>query len=73
MVNINGGLNNKPSLLVEFYIKPTPHGAHSGDGTPSKAYTNSVPAQHSSYPGGQHTLLRILRKVFDTRECVSTN
>ncbi len=23
---------------------------------PSKAYTNSVPGQHSIYPGGQHTL-----------------
>ncbi len=26
------------------------------NGTPSKAYTNSVPDQHSIYPGGQHTL-----------------
>ncbi len=26
------------------------------NGTPSKAYTNSVPDQHSIYPGEQHTL-----------------
>ncbi len=26
------------------------------NGTPSKAYTNSVPDQHSIYRGGQHTL-----------------
>ncbi len=26
------------------------------NGTPSQAYTNSVPDQHSIYPGGQHTL-----------------
>ncbi len=25
-------------------------------GTPSWAYTDSVPDQHSIYPGGQHTL-----------------
>ncbi len=25
-------------------------------GTPGKAYTNSVPGQHSLYSGGQHTL-----------------
>ncbi len=25
------------------------------DGTPSKAYTNSVPDQQSLYPDGQHT------------------
>ncbi len=26
------------------------------NGTPSKAYTNSVPDQHSLYPDGQHTI-----------------
>ncbi len=27
------------------------------NGTPGLAYTNSVPDQHSIYPGGQHTLV----------------
>ncbi len=29
---------------------------HGADGAPGLVYTNSVPDQHSLYPGGQHTL-----------------
>ncbi len=30
--------------------------SNGNNGAPSQAYTNSVPDQHSIYPGGQHTL-----------------
>ncbi len=33
------------------------------NGTPSKAYTNSIPDQHSIYPGGQHTLAFFIKNV----------
>ncbi len=34
------------------------------NGTPSKAYTNSVPDQYSMYPGGQHILAYVASHWF---------
>ncbi len=33
------------------------------NGTPGKAYTNSIPGQHSLYSGGQHTLAFLTKCV----------
>ncbi len=40
------------------------------NGTPSQAYTNSVPDQHSMYPDGQHTLAFYTKSVMPKGQVV---